>query len=56
MNKLIIFDLDGTLINSVGGIANSVNRTRIELGFSAITDSGSNLIPFQPLKLMISIN
>lgn len=28
MNKAIIFDLDGTLINSIGGIAYSVNLTR----------------------------
>ena len=39
MNKLIIFDLDGTLINSVGGIAQSVNRTRIELGFKPLEES-----------------
>lgn len=39
MNKLVIFDLDGTLINSVGGIANSVNKTRIELGFPALAES-----------------
>ena len=30
--KLISFDLDGTLINSIPGIANSVNRTREALG------------------------
>jgi len=28
MNKLVVFDLDGTLINSVYGIAQAVNRTR----------------------------
>lgn len=39
MNKLVIFDLDGTLINSVGGIANSVNRTRIDLGFPLLEES-----------------
>lgn len=39
MNKLIIFDLDGTLINSVGGIAQSVNRTRIELGFKPLEEA-----------------
>ena len=39
MNKLVIFDLDGTLINSVGGIANSVNKTRIELGFPPLEES-----------------
>ena len=39
MNKLVIFDLDGTLINSVGGIANSVNRTRIDLGFPPLEES-----------------
>ena len=39
MNKLVIFDLDGTLINSVGGIANSVNKTRIDLGFQPLEES-----------------
>lgn len=28
MNKAVIFDLDGTLIDSMGGIANAVNETR----------------------------
>ncbi len=32
MDKLIVFDLDGTLIDSIGGIANSVNRTREKFG------------------------
>ena len=32
MDKLIIFDLDGTLIDSIGGIAYSVNRTREKFG------------------------
>ena len=32
MDKLIIFDLDGTLIDSIGGIAHSVNRTREKFG------------------------
>ncbi|MBE6355960.1 MAG: HAD family hydrolase [Lentisphaerae bacterium] len=36
MNNLIIFDLDGTLINSVGGIAQSVNRTRQDFGFAPL--------------------
>ena len=31
--QLFMFDLDGTLINSVGGIANSVNVTRQQYGF-----------------------
>lgn len=31
-DKLLIFDLDGTLINSIGGIANSVNRARVHIG------------------------
>ena len=39
MNKLVIFDLDGTLINSVGGIANSVNKTRIDLGFPPLAEA-----------------
>lgn len=28
MNKAVIFDLDGTLIDSMGGIADAVNKTR----------------------------
>ena len=31
-NRLIVFDLDGTLIDSAGGIAESVNRTRRGFG------------------------
>ncbi|MBE6358265.1 MAG: HAD family hydrolase [Lentisphaerae bacterium] len=36
MNKLVVFDLDGTLIDSAGGIAHSVNRTRQHLGFKPL--------------------
>ena len=39
MNKLVIFDLDGTLIDSVGGIARSVNRTRADFGFAELEES-----------------
>ena len=39
MADLIIFDLDGTLINSVGGIAESVNKTRLDLGFEPLPES-----------------
>ena len=28
MNKAVVFDLDGTLIDSIGGIVNAVNETR----------------------------
>ena len=38
MNKLLIFDLDGTLIDSVGGIANSVNRTLKKLDLPVVPD------------------
>lgn len=31
--RMILFDLDGTLINSVEGIAHSVNVTRNQYGF-----------------------
>ena len=37
MNRLLVFDLDGTLVDSVGGIAASVNRTRINYGFSPLS-------------------
>ena len=36
--RLFMFDLDGTLINSVGGIANSVNATRLQYGFRPLTE------------------
>ena len=38
MKKIIMFDLDGTLINSVGGIANSVNVTRQQYGFAPLPE------------------
>ena len=37
MNRLLAFDLDGTLIDSVGGIAASVNRTRRDFGFAPLS-------------------
>ena len=33
MNRCIIFDLDGTLIDSRADIANAINRTRVLFGF-----------------------
>lgn len=36
MKKLIVFDLDGTLIDSLGGIAASINRTRADYGFAPL--------------------
>lgn len=38
MNKLLIFDLDGTLIDSVGGIANSVNLLRKDFGLPPLDE------------------
>ncbi|MBQ7208420.1 MAG: HAD hydrolase-like protein [Lentisphaeria bacterium] len=38
MRRIIMFDLDGTLIDSVGGIANSVNVTRRQFGFSPLPE------------------
>lgn len=38
MNKLLVFDLDGTLIDSVGGIANSVNLLRKDFGFAPLDE------------------
>ena len=38
MNKLLIFDLDGTLIDSAGGIARSVNRTRQYFNFPELDE------------------
>ena len=37
MNKLLVFDLDGTLVDSAGGIAVSVNRTRADYGFAPLS-------------------
>lgn len=34
--KLLMFDLDGTLVNSIGGIVRSVNVTRIQYGFAPL--------------------
>ena len=36
MKRLLVIDLDGTLIHSVGGIAASVNRTRADYGFAPL--------------------
>ncbi len=36
MSRCAFFDLDGTLIDSVGGIANSVNMTRANYGFDPL--------------------
>ena len=36
--RLFMFDLDGTLINSVGGIAHSVNVTREQYGFAPLPE------------------
>lgn len=36
MNKFVMFDLDGTLIDSVGGIVNSVNETRKKYGYAPL--------------------
>ena len=38
MNKVVFFDLDGTLVNSIGGIAASVNRTLADYGFPALDE------------------
>ena len=38
MRKIIMFDLDGTLIDSSGGIANSVNVTRRQFGFAPLPE------------------
>lgn len=38
MKKLVMFDLDGTLINSAGGIANSVNTLCRRLGIEEIPE------------------
>ena len=37
--KLLMFDLDGTLIDSVGGIVQSVNVTRIQYGFAPLSEN-----------------
>lgn len=39
VERLIVFDLDGTLIDSVGGIAESVNRTRRDFGLPVLPES-----------------
>ena len=37
--KIIIFDLDGTCVDSIGGIANSVNVTRRQFGFDPLPEA-----------------
>jgi phosphoglycolate phosphatase len=39
MKKLIVFDLDGTLVDSIGGIAESVNRTREKYNFRRLPEA-----------------
>ncbi len=38
MSRLLVFDLDGTLIDSAGGIARSVNRTRQYFNFPELDE------------------
>lgn len=38
MKKIVMFDLDGTLVDSVGGIAHSVNVTRKQYGFAPLPE------------------
>ena len=37
MNAVVVFDMDGTLIDSVGDIAAAINRMRTSYGLSALT-------------------
>ena len=37
MNAVVVFDMDGTLIDSVGDIAAAINRMRASCGLSALT-------------------
>ena len=37
MNAVVVFDMDGTLIDSVGDIAAAINRMRASYGLSALT-------------------
>ena len=53
MNKLIIFDLDRTLINSVGGIAQSVNRTRMDFGFEPLEEAVITSYPGDGAKKLL---
>ncbi len=51
---LAIFDLDGTLVDSVGQIGSILNRTRIEFGFSALPDSYFQENVGLPLEALIA--
>ena len=38
--QLVVFDLDGTLVDSSANLANAVNALLIDLGVSRLPDAG----------------
>jgi phosphoglycolate phosphatase len=44
MKQLVIFDLDGTLLNTIGDLAQSTNHALRELGFPVHTEEAYNLM------------
>ncbi len=54
--QLITFDLDGTLVDTAGEIAEAANRTIVELGFARRpVDEITNLIGRGTRELMVSL-
>lgn len=43
MNKIVIFDLDGTLIDTIGDISDAMNKMLLSNGFNAITEAQMKL-------------
>lgn len=44
MRKLIIFDLDGTLLNTIADLAQSTNHALVKLGYSTHPEQAYNLM------------
>jgi len=51
---LVIFDLDGTLVDSLGQISRSMNRARRNFGYQELTIDEYQEILGQPVQAMIS--
>ncbi len=50
--KLIIFDLDGTLIDSAHDLGTSINHTLLAMGFPALEEQQFRFLVGPPTKLV----